>query len=172
MCCGIGWEREREREREIERERAREGGQRKTFKNMKREEGGKEKKKIWRGKTKARSWTWRQKEGKQVAQRQEVSGRKKAVERKTEIKKERKKGGKKERMKERKKERKKERRRERQIFIKISDFCFRWLRTVAAYSAQRIEFARLLARSFPITFKLIYKQYSDSRISLMILKRL
>ena len=34
------------------------------------------------------------------------------------------------------------------------------------------ELARLLARSFPITFKLIYKQYSDSRISLMMLKRL
>ena len=40
---------------ELRRERVREGGRRKTFKNMKREEGGKEKKKIWRGKTKARS---------------------------------------------------------------------------------------------------------------------
>ena len=34
------------------------------------------------------------------------------------------------------------------------------------------ELAHLLARSFPITLKLIYKQYSDSKISLMKLKRL
>ena len=34
------------------------------------------------------------------------------------------------------------------------------------------ELARLLACSFPITSKLIYKQDSDSKISLMMLKRL
>ena len=34
------------------------------------------------------------------------------------------------------------------------------------------ELARLLARSFPITSKLIYKQNNDSKIFLMMLKRL